>query len=263
MSYITSSLHALASEQEVASLAVAATDSSRVRLEGVHAVKHAVRFGARLAPVVSPAPRRALELLEELAPDVMLPDLREVGRDTWRRLAPQGLPSPLLAACRRPKVDPVRALGRDGPALLVEDPTHAGNLGAVVRVAAAAGAAVVLSSGDLDPWRPDVVRAAAGLHLAVPVARVMVAGAIRAARRAGRRVVALDPAGDARLDDLDAGGALLVLGTERHGISAEVRDVADRLVRIPMRDGVSSLNLATAAAIACFAASGGRTQTPW
>jgi len=47
-----------------------------------------------------------------------------------------------------------------------------GNVGACVRVAAAAGAAAVLTTGENDPWFPDAVRGAAGLHFALPVAAV-------------------------------------------------------------------------------------------
>ena len=45
-----------------------------------------------------------------------------------------------------------------------------GNMGACVRVAAAADAAGVLTTGDNDPWHPDALRGAAGLHYALPVA---------------------------------------------------------------------------------------------
>jgi TrmH family RNA methyltransferase len=65
--------------------------------------------------------------------------------------------------------------------------------------------------------------------------------------------VAIDPQGDAvGLEDLPP-GAVLAFGTERHGLTDELLHHAQMRVRIPMREGVSSLNLATAVAVVLFA----------
>ena len=137
------------------------------------------------------------------------------------------------------------AAGR-GPVVLLEDPRHLGNVGAAVRVAAAAGADGVLTTGARDPWDPMALRGSAGLHYALPVARVGVLDP------AGRPLVALDPGGA----PLEPGGlperALLAFGTERHGLSAGLLARAALRVAIPMRPGVSSLNLATAVAVALY-----------
>jgi TrmH family RNA methyltransferase len=129
--------------------------------------------------------------------------------------------------------------------VLLEDPRHLGNVGAVVRVAAAAGAAGVLTTGTRDPWDPAALRGSAGLHYALPVGRVD-------GPPADRPLAAFDPEGEP-LAALPA-GAVLAFGTERHGLSAALRARADVRVAIPMRAGVSSLNLATAVAVALYAA---------
>ena len=68
-----------------------------------------------------------------------------------------------------------------------------------------------------------------------------------------RPLVAIDPDGDdLRPADLPA-GAILAFGTERHGLTEELLDRADLRLGIPMRSGVSSLNLATAVAAVLFA----------
>jgi RNA methyltransferase, TrmH family len=215
-----------------------------VVLSGVHAVKHAVRFGARLDRVVSADPAAALALLAAVAPDVTVA-VERVPAEEVVRLA--GAPVELVGLARRPASVPAG----DGPAVLLDNPRHLGNLGAVVRVAAGFGARAVLTTGTVDPWHPTVVRAAAGLHFAVPVRRVH---ALPAA------VVGFDPAGaDLRTVRLPA-GAVLAFGSERHGLSAEVRARATDLVAIPIRDQVSSYNLATSVAVALYAwtAQGGR-----
>lgn len=222
-------------------------DPDLVRLEGIHAVKHAVRFGAQLVAVATPDLARATALLADLAPDVALPaTTREVDAAAWRELTPRDLPSPLLAVARRPAVHADDVLRPAGTVLVLEQPRHLGNLGAAIRVAAAADAGGLLVVGDADPWHPTAVRAAAGLQFALPVARVDELPDV-----GDRPVVALAPDGAARTGPLPA-DALLLVGTERGGLSDGLRARAATAVRLPMREGVSSLNLATAVAAALY-----------
>ena len=132
--------------------------------------------------------------------------------------------------------------------MLLEEPTHLGNIGAVVRVAAAAGAAAVVTTGTLDPWHPAALRGSAGLHFALAVARLEMDDVLGR----GRTLVAADPDGDRGLVALPR-RTTLALGSERRGLGGHVLDSADLRVRIPMRAGVSSLNLATAAAVLLYA----------
>jgi TrmH family RNA methyltransferase len=158
----------------------------------------------------------------------------------------------VIALAERPQVDPavVLAGARADPVVLLEDPRDLGNMGACVRVAAAANIAGVLSTGSHDPWAPDALRGAAGLHFALPVARVDELGELRAGERP---LLALDPEGEpldvARLPQR----SLLAFGTERYGLSDELLARADARISIPMRAGVSSLNLATSVAAVLFA----------
>lgn len=229
-----------------------------VALEGFHAVKHALRFGAHVRDLITTDAAAVEALRRDLAPDLDLAaaGLREIDQTTWDEVVGKALPSPLHGTTTRPGHDLHEVAARPGPLVLLEQPRHLGNLGAVVRVAAAAGAAGVLTTGDADPWHPMAVRAAAGLHLALPVLRTDLTAALAAAGAAGRLVVAVDGTGT----DLHAAplpsASLLLLGTERHGLSPDALAAADRRVAIAMRAGVSSLNLATAAAVVLYA---GRT----
>ncbi|MEX2328932.1 MAG: TrmH family RNA methyltransferase [Nitriliruptoraceae bacterium] len=229
----------------------ARADPTLVVLEGVHAVKHAVRFGAHVDAVVSPDLSAARDLLASLAPDVSLPpDSVEVDPATWRRLlGGRDLPSPLLAVARRPVWSLHQLDG--GRVVVLEDPRHLGNLGATIRVAAAADAAGVVVVGAADPWHPSCVRAAAGLHFALPVLRV---ADVRGLDGLDLPIVAIDPDGDELSATTLPADGLLAFGTERAGLSPELRARATRALRIPMRAGVSSLNLATAVAITLYTA---------
>lgn len=220
--------------------------SGQVLLEGIHAFKHASRFGADIEVVITPDRRRFSELLADLAPDVAVPDdLIEVDPHTWERLTNgRELPSPSLAVAARPTTSALEVLTADGRVVVLESPRHLGNLGAVIRVSAAANAAGVLVIGDADPWHPTAVRGAAGLQFAVKVARA------DELPPTSRPILAVDADGDPDLSVPD--DAVLLLGTERGGLSQTLRARAQGQVAIAMREGVSSLNLATAAAVILF-----------
>lgn len=204
-----------------------------VLLEGFHAVKHALRFAPSLVLRISVSSReRAAALVASLAPDLDLSSA-EVG--------PVEHPTGVQAWALRPVADLSVLTTRTAPLVLLDDPKHGGNVGAVIRVCAAAGASGVVIDGSLDPWGTAVVRGAAGLHYALPV--------LTASDVTGP-VVLLDGEGDPGLRLPP--DAVLVVGSERAGISAAWRSRADASMALPMRPGVSSLNLATAVAAALY-----------
>lgn len=223
-------------------------------LEGFHALKHALRFGGEVTEAVAVDPASLEQLSGELAPD-LLGSLAErttrVSAETLAELAPQAPRTGVVAIARRPPLDLAATLAdpRPAPLVLLEDPRTMGNMGACVRVAAAAEAAGVLTTGTNDPWHPDALRGAAGLHFALPVA------AVDELPVGDRPLVAIDPGGeDLRPAELPP-RAILAFGTERYGLSGALLERADARLGIPMRAGVSSLNLATAVAAVLF---GGR-----
>ncbi|MEV0273255.1 RNA methyltransferase [Hamadaea sp. NPDC050747] len=220
-----------------------------VLVDGFHAVKHALRFGADVLAVLATDKPAAMALAHELAPDLagafeIL--AASVEPAVFADLVPRPHPTGVAALALRPSLDLAALAGRDSPVVLLEDPRHLGNIGAVVRLAAGFGVAGVLTTGVTDPWHPAALRGSAGLHFATAVARIDLG-----ARPAGP-VYVLDPDG-ADIRDLSfPDDAVLAFGTERHGVSAELRAMATQLVAIPMRPGVSSFNLATSVAMALF-----------
>jgi TrmH family RNA methyltransferase len=232
---------------QLADVARARRDPALVVLEGFHAVKHAVRFGGELLGVWTADAEELAELSARLAPDLTLsPTVVEVAE-----LAAVVPRAQVVAVARRPvQPDPDGILALEGPApvILLEDPRHLGNLGACVRVAAAAGAAGVITTGVQDPWHPDALRGSAGLHFALPVARS------RVIRTGDRPLIALDPEGEIlHRGSIVPPRAVLAFGTERDGLSDELLARADLRLALPMSPGVSSLNLATAVSGVLFA----------
>lgn len=235
-------------QELIARFRAARGDRRLVVLEGLHAVKHALRFGAEIIEAVSSEPDAVKALAARLAPDI-LPQLdalvRPVEAKLFAELAPRPPDTGLLALARRPAPPPLPSTAA-APAVLLDRPAHLGNLGAVIRVAAAAEAAAVLVTGDCDPWHPHAVRASAGLHFALPVWHV------DALPQSLGPIIGFDPTGEMFDPRRLPSGAVLAFGSERQGLSAPLRARIEHCVRLPMRPGVSSLNLATAVAAVLY-----------
>ncbi|MFF8191540.1 TrmH family RNA methyltransferase [Streptomyces bobili] len=234
-----------------------------VLLDGFHAVKHAVRFGADVPVAVAVDRRAALALAGELAPDVratLETLLTEVPEATYASLVPRPHPTAVAALAVRPAREAnLRALARTprtAPVVVLDDPRNLGNAGAVIRLAAGFGATGVVTTGTLDPWHPTVVRGGAGLHFATAVER------LAADELPAGPMFALDPEGEdirgVKLPD----DAVLAFGSERSGLSGALRARADHLLALPMRSQVSSYNLATSVAMTLYhwSATGGATR---
>jgi RNA methyltransferase, TrmH family len=226
-------------------------DRSLALLEGFHALKHALRFGAEIVEAAATDPDELERLAAGLAPDLrgsLASRVTPVDAELLARLVPQAPRTGVVAIAHRPSVDVARALADDraAPAVLLEDPRTMGNMGACVRVAAAADAAAVLTTGGNDPWHPEALRGAAGLHFALPVAPIEQLPAC------DRALIAIDPEGEALDPRALPPRCVLAFGSERYGLGAELLERADSRLSIPMREGVSSLNLATTVAAVLF-----------
>ncbi|MFN2539481.1 MAG: TrmH family RNA methyltransferase [Mycobacteriales bacterium] len=210
-----------------------------VALGGFHAVKHALRFAPQLVRRISALdPAAAVALCEELAPDLATVFAMRVLAGSTDH------PTGVAGVADRPAEDRSVLSRRTSPLVVLDDPRHPGNAGAAIRVAAAAGASGVAVVGSLDPWHPAVLRGSAGLHFALPV---LAAGVTELAGQVWTLDADGDPLGPVP-DDV-----VLVVGSERAGVSPSLRERADRVVSLPMTPGVSSLNLATALAAALYA----------
>ncbi|MGN6373273.1 MAG: TrmH family RNA methyltransferase [Solirubrobacteraceae bacterium] len=227
-------------------------DGELVVLQGFHALKHALRFGADVELVACVDVEEIERLAEGLAPDLggrvrsLLVTLPE---EAFKQLGPYVPHTGVVSIARRAPANPQALLDdqREAPIVLLEDPRHFGNLGAVIRVAAAADAAGVLTTGRQDPWDPVAVRGAAGLHFALPVARIA-----ELPPAGGRPLLAFDPQGHPLQPREIPRRAILAFGTERAGCSERLLARADACVSLPMRAGVSSLNLATSVAAVLY-----------
>lgn len=224
-------------------------------LEGPHLVGEAVAAGYELETVLATpawlATPEGLRLARHLpiAPLEIEPPLLE-------ELTDSDSPRGILAVARLPRSGagslPVRA---GGVYLFLDGLQDPGNLGALARVAEAAGAAgLALSPGTAHPNHPRALRASAGSLLRLPVAVAAEAEAV--ARRLAPiapRWLALVPREGEDLWRASLDGALvLALGAEGPGLSAALLERADLRLSISIEPSVESLNATVAAALVLF-----------
>ena len=226
-------------------------DQTLVVLEGFHPLKHAIRFGAEIIEVVTSSIEELWGLRAEIAPDIACEldkTISAVPVEVFERLAPIVPPTGVIAIAKRPTTSITEVLNNPAPApvVLLEKPRNLLNIGAAVRVSAAAGAVGLVTTGPQDPWHPAALIAGAGLQFAIPVTR---AAAIPVCDRV---VVVVDPGGEPLRQGSIPAHAILAFGSERGGLSPELIASAEHRISIPMNAGVSSLNLATAVAVVLY-----------
>ena len=230
----------------------ARSDQTLAVLEGIHPIKHAIRFGAELIEVVTSNVEELGKLGAEIAPDIAdsLDDMVSgVSVEVFEQLAPIVPPTGVIAIAKRPTTTLAKVLNNPAPApvVLLENPRNLLNIGAAVRVSAAAGAVGLVTTGPQDPWNPAALIADAGLHFAIPVTRTATIPVC------DRSIVVVDPTGEPLRPGLIPARAILAFGSERGGLSPELIAAAGLRVSIPMNAGISSLNLATAVAVVLYA----------
>lgn len=213
-----------------------------VLLEGFHAVKHALRFGATVHPLITTDLDGAISLAETHAPDLraQFSKATEVDKAAFVIRAGRLHPTGVAGFAEKPDLK----FDRNAPIVLLDNPRNLGNFGATIRVAAGMDAGGVISTGDVDPWHPNVLRGSAGLHFALPVARATTLDFVG-------DLIAFDADGDLLKGPIPD-NAVLAFGSERHGLSQEVRAKATKIVRLPMREKVSSYNLTTSVAMGLY-----------
>jgi 23S rRNA (guanosine2251-2'-O)-methyltransferase len=229
------------------------------QVEGRRAVREALAARRRRVREVWMAtelkPAAILDEIADLARAARAPVRLTAHLETMARTdVPQGVVAradPLPAA-----VDDDLLAAPDAFLLALDGVTDPHNLGAVLRSAEGAGA-----TGILLPRRrsvhvtPAVTKAAAGAIEHLPIALVSgIPATLERARRAGVWSVGLDERGDAGLFSFELGTerVLLTLGGEGRGLARLTRERCDVVLRIPMLGRLTSLNVASAAALVCY-----------
>lgn len=238
--------------------AATASEGGAVWLYGLHAVSAALANPARrlrrllvtrgaeqeLAERFSPPWRIAPEPVERNRLDALLPpDAIHQGA----ALMVDPLPSPPMDKLLE---------GTTGPVLVLDQVTDPRNVGAILRSAAAFGAAALVVQERHAPQETGTLaRAASGALEVVPILReVNLSRALEQLKKAGLWVVGLEAAGPVTLAQSGLTGrrVALVLGAEGEGLRRLTRETCDELVRLPIHAAMESLNVSAAAAVALY-----------
>jgi len=159
----------------------------------------------------------------------------------------------VVAVVHMPPPTAMRPPGAGALVLALDGVADPGNLGTLVRIADWFGAAAVwCASGSVEVWNPKCVQASMGSVLRVPVAYGDLPAALGAAASAGARVYKAEASGRNVFGEPLERPAVLVMGSESHGLSEAVRSGPGLSIAIPGAGGAESLNVAAAAAALCM-----------
>lgn len=212
--------------------------------EGTKLLDDAVEAGVEITAVLATA--EVAGTLERSLPITVVSD-RLFGAISTQR-APQGA----IFAARIPDVP-----ARDGAKIALDGVQDAGNVGTVIRTAAALGIGEVLLVGDCaDPFGYKAVRASMGGVFRVRTSRMTAAELLETS--SGLKLMAAEPRADAADVRELPPNALPVIGSEGQGLSKEVLEMCEGSFAIPMSGSTESLNAAVAAAIVIWEISGRR-----
>jgi TrmH family RNA methyltransferase len=257
-------------------------------LPGLHALKHALRFGGDILLSLSPNKAELLGLANSFAPDTVEfieNSVVEIELGKYQSLIKDAHRTGVVSIAKKPKINLKDVLATKKPIVLIEDCRNLKNLGAVIRVSAGADIGAVLSlSKQIDVWQPGVLIGSAGLNFALPCLNIT--DDDLSLIKQTRTLIAMDPEGDpyschpgfsaSRRIGIHSNNSsegiqnksslsrwrgtegeankppVFIFGTERDGISPLLLNLSDEKLSIPMKPGVSSLNLATSVAIVVY-----------
>lgn len=180
--------------------------------------------------------------------------IHEVDSDVLDRIADSNSPQGLLAVAEVLDAE-LSSISKCRRVVVIDSVQDPGNVGAIVRTAAAAGfEAIVASPGTADLLSPRSIRASAGTIFSAQFARnVDLDWCMAVLLGEGHVVVVSDSRGDRDFRSLNPAQRMsLVLGSEAQGVSESVMQQASVLVTIPMGDHVESLNVAVAGGLVMY-----------
>lgn len=223
-----------------------------ILLEGIHAFKHAFRFGAEFEEILIGDEKLILSLqenvLQENEKKFLLKNALKVNSIFFDNLLPYQIRSKIVALAKKPKYN-FKNLEQEltnKPLIFLENPANPENIGMIMRVVAAwqknnlnIGALIV--SGNINPFSSSVLRAGDGLCFSLPIFYIQNIAEFTK----NRKIISLDPTGKNLFKTIIPKNSLIIFGTERNGISKKFKEKSELILKLEMRKNVSSLNLAT------------------
>jgi TrmH family RNA methyltransferase len=220
-------------------------------LDGIHLIESYVQhIGAVAELVVSESGAQRREISRYLENAQGRVPISLLGDDLYADLATVDSPSGIMAVAAQPRS--ARGLNQEIDCLLLDGVQDPGNLGSILRSAAAAGFRQILLSGDCaHAWSPKTLRAGMGAHFLLDIHESCDLPAFLGGYRGLAVLTALDAKADLYALNLK-GPVAWVFGNEGQGVRPPVAESTAERVRIPMPGATESLNVAAAAAVCLF-----------
>jgi len=227
-------------------------------VEGIRHVGEAVESGADIEYLVYAPDRMTSEFGLSLVQQQEQRGVTclKVDKDVFAGIAEKENPQGLLAvvrrsACRIEDLNPPKVSWVVG----LVSPQDPGNIGTILRTMDAVGASgMVIIDGGTDPYHTTAVRASMGALFWIPVVQASFVEFTNWAVKYAYHVYGTSAHGKQDFRDVTAyrKPAVLLLGSEREGLSPKQADICEALIRLPMSGHASSLNLAVAAGVMLF-----------
>jgi TrmH family RNA methyltransferase len=180
--------------------------------------------------------------------------LEAVSEDVIASIAEKDHPQGIIAIGKK-RHTPLASIPATGYGAALVSPQDPGNVGTILRTLdAVGGSSLFLLEGGVDAYHPTALRAAMGATFAIPVIEAGFADFLDWCRANGAQLIGTSSS--AKRDyrqEVPEPPWMLLLGNEQKGLTQEQMRVCDRLVSLPMRGRISSLNLAVAAGVLLFA----------
>lgn len=219
-------------------------DGKKILFEGIHAFKHAFRFGAEFEEIlisdVEQIKKMPENVLRSDEKKFILENGRKICEEDFDRLIPYVTRSKVLAIAKKPEYQ-LEEVSIEKPIVFLENSANPENIGMVLRICAAFGVGALVVSGRNNPFSASVLRAGAGLIFAVPTFHKDFSREIFK----DRKIIVADAEGESIKKNNIPKNSVIVFGTEREGVSDELKKNCDQILKLDMEKNVSSLNLAT------------------
>lgn len=212
--------------------------------EGIRTCKTLIDAG--ITPINLYATSEMLDEAHSLAKDILI---TEVSSDVMNKMSGTTSPSGILMTFAIPQAPSLEKLSPGVVLAQINDP---GNMGTLIRTAAAMNINTVVCIEGCDPWSPKVIQATAGTIGLLNIFQISWQTLIN--HKANLHVCALVVKDGKRAEELELKNSLLVVGSEAHGIPEEWIAQCDQKLTIPMPGHIESLNAAIAGSIALYVA---------
>ena len=208
-------------------------------VEGLKMVKEAVCFGMSIESIVGIA-----EMLSEIKAEGI--EIIEVSRDVYQFLSDEMTPQGILAVIKTPDTTPKKP---EGSCILLDRVRDPGNLGTIMRTAAACGIKDLYLYDTAGPFNPKTVRSSMS---GIFIENIYIGELNELLSVIDKPIVVADADGENVFFSTTCGDFCLVIGNEANGVSDKLMNIADKKVSIPMQNGIESLNAGISAGILMY-----------